>query len=88
MKGANNTWQAQLVARHRGLFKTEIDGQNFLPSYPSVGDGSRELLETALGRIGDAVAAPSAGTRTSSQLRKWSALGPSAISLRIVPCPL
>jgi hypothetical protein len=48
------SWQAQLVARHPRLFDITIDGRPH-PGYPAVGDGWRELVETAVERIAVAV---------------------------------
>jgi hypothetical protein len=47
-------WQAELVARHPGLFEIMVDGRPHR-GYPTVGDGWRELVETAVGRIALAV---------------------------------
>jgi hypothetical protein len=56
-------WQDLLVARHPGLFlsgnhRTSITG------YPLVGDGWRELVERAVNRIADALAAAPSGSVT------------------------
>jgi hypothetical protein len=45
------TWPTLLMERHADLFRQEIDGQYMQTGYPYVGDGWRELLETALLRI-------------------------------------
>jgi hypothetical protein len=49
------TWQSALVARHPGLFILSENGRTFTPGYPEVGDGWRELIETAVGRIAAAL---------------------------------
>ena len=52
------TWQDELVARHPTLFIVATEnGQTYMPGWPTVSDGWRELVETAVGRIADAVAA-------------------------------
>jgi hypothetical protein len=50
----SRSWQAELVARHPGLFGIKIDGRPH-PGYPAVGDGWRGLIETAVERIAAAV---------------------------------
>ena len=47
-------WQAELVARHPGLFDIMVDGRP-RRGYPAVGDGWRELVETAVERIAAAL---------------------------------
>jgi hypothetical protein len=67
---SNRTWQAQLVARHPGLFNQEINGRVIAPGYPMVGDGWRDLVETAIGRIASAVAAAPAGSLKIGQIKE------------------
>jgi hypothetical protein len=50
------TWQTELMARHPELFKQEFCGRVTKPGYPTVGDGWRDLVETAVGRIAVAIA--------------------------------
>jgi hypothetical protein len=45
------TWQSDLVARHPDLFNVSENGLTYAPGFPEVGDGWRELVETAVGRI-------------------------------------
>jgi hypothetical protein len=67
---SNRTWQAQLVARHPGLFNQEINGPVIAPGYPMVGDGWRDFVETAIGRIASAVAAVPAGSLKIGQIKE------------------
>jgi hypothetical protein len=64
------TWQAQLVARYPDLFNQEIHGRVIAPGYPSVGDGWRDLVERAVGRIATAVAATPAGSLKFGQVKE------------------
>jgi hypothetical protein len=64
------TWQAQLVARYPDLFNQEIHGRVIAPGYPSVGDGWRDLVETAIGRIATAVAAVPGGSVKIGQIKQ------------------
>jgi hypothetical protein len=50
-------WQSDLIERYPRLFTVTENGQTYAPGCPSVGDGWRELVETAVGRIADAIAA-------------------------------
>jgi hypothetical protein len=54
---ADQTWQAALVARYTNIFQVTENGRAYTAGYPSVGDGWRELIETVVGRIAEAVAA-------------------------------
>lgn len=55
------TWQDALVARYPHLFNLTEHGRTHTPGCPTVGNGWRDLIETAARRIADAVAAaPSA----------------------------
>lgn len=72
---ANRTWQADLVARYPDLFNTEIHGETRRPGWPEVGDGWRDLVETAVGRIATAVAAEPPGSVHITQIKeKFGAL--------------
>ena len=64
------TWQADLVARYPALFNQEINGRVTAPGYPSVGDGWRDLVETAIGRIANAVAAAPSGSLKIGQTKQ------------------
>jgi hypothetical protein len=69
------TWQADLVARYSDLFNQESNGRVTAPGYPSVGDGWRDLVETAIGRIATAVAAAPSGSVGIDQIKeKFGAL--------------
>jgi hypothetical protein len=61
MKLANRSWQSDLVARHPRLFQITENGRTCTPGYPAVGDGWRELIETAVGRIASAMSGAAAG---------------------------
>jgi hypothetical protein len=64
------TWQSQLVARYPALFNQEIYGRVTAPGYPSVGDGWRDLVETAIGRIATGVAAAPGGSVKIGQIKE------------------
>jgi hypothetical protein len=69
------TWQSQLIARYPDLFNQEINGRVTRPGHPMVGDGWRDLVETAIGRIATAVAAAPSGSVGISQIKeKFGAL--------------
>jgi hypothetical protein len=71
----NRTWQAELVDRYPGLFNQEINGRVMAPGYPNTGDGWRDLVETAIGRIAAAVAAAPSGSLGITQIKeKFGAL--------------
>jgi hypothetical protein len=67
---SNRTWQADLVARYPALFDQESNGQIGTPGYPMVGDGWRDLVETAIGRIANAVAAAPTGSLKIGQIKE------------------
>jgi hypothetical protein len=55
------TWQNELLARHPDLFTVVENGQTYAPGFPFVGEGWRDLVERAVGRIAAVLAAaPSA----------------------------
>jgi hypothetical protein len=54
---SDHSWQAALVARYPRLFRLQVDGRSQTPGFPEVGDGWRTLVETAVGRIAQVVAA-------------------------------
>ncbi|MDB5670961.1 MAG: hypothetical protein JWO25_1920 [Alphaproteobacteria bacterium] len=55
MSEVSKSWQALLMDNHRRLFETQVDGRLVREGYPEVGDGWRDLVETAVGRIAAAV---------------------------------
>jgi hypothetical protein len=44
-------WRRALMERYSRLFLHDSGGQTFAPGYPTVGDGSRDLIEKAIERI-------------------------------------
>ena len=70
MSGNQTTWQADLVARHPALFDQEINGRVTAPGFPSVGDGWRDLVETAIGRMATAVARAPGGVLKIGQIKQ------------------
>jgi hypothetical protein len=68
-------WQDQLVARYPTLFVEESNGRIGTPGSPTCGDGWRDLVETAVGRIATAVAAAPSGSVGITQIKeKFGAL--------------
>jgi hypothetical protein len=68
-------WQDQLVTRYPTLFMEESGGRISTPGYPTCGDGWRDLVETAVGRIATAVAAAPSGSVYITQVKeKFGAL--------------
>jgi hypothetical protein len=67
---SNRTWQAALVARYSDLFNEKSGGQISTPGYPTCGDGWRDLVETAVGRIATAVAAAPSGSVGITQIKE------------------
>jgi len=66
----NLTWQADLVARYPDLFIEESGGRISTAGYPTCGDGWRDLVETAVGRIATAVAAEPPGSVHITQIKE------------------
>jgi hypothetical protein len=66
----NPAWQVQLIARYPALFNQEINGRFAAPGFPSVGNGWRDLVETAIGRIAAAVAAVPGGSLRVGQIKQ------------------
>jgi hypothetical protein len=66
----NRTWQEALVARHPAIFNLSENGQTYAPGCPECGDGWRDLIETAAGRITDALAAAPSGSVTIVQTKE------------------
>jgi hypothetical protein len=72
---SNLTWQAALLARYPDLFIEESGGRIGTPGYPTCGDGWRDLVETAVGRIATAVAGAPSGSVLITQIKeKFGAL--------------
>lgn len=64
-------WQDALVARYPDIFNvTEHGGRTYTFGWPSVGDGWRDLVETAVGRIAHAVAAAPSGSLHIVQIKE------------------
>jgi hypothetical protein len=69
------SWQAALVARHPDLFRMELVGRYQTPGFPEVGDGWRNVVETAVCRIAEAVAAaPPASVKIVQLKEKFATL--------------
>jgi hypothetical protein len=66
----NRTWQAALLARYPDLFIEESNGRIGTPGYPTCGDGWRDLVETAIGRIASAIAAAPPGSVHITQIKE------------------
>jgi hypothetical protein len=66
----NRTWQTDLVASHPELFNQKFDGHVATPGCPTVGDGWRDLVEKAVGRIADAVAMAQSGSVGIDQIKE------------------
>ena len=64
------TWQSDLIARHPALFNLTEHGRTSTPGWPTCGDGWRDLVETAVGRIAKAVAAAPAGSLRIVQVKE------------------
>ena len=64
------TWQSQLVARYPDLFNQDFNGKVVRSGYPEVDDGWRDLVETAIGRIANAVAAAPAESLHIRQIKE------------------
>jgi hypothetical protein len=69
MERADNTWRDALVARHPRLFLSE-DNTTCIHGYPLVGDGWRDLVERAVGRIADTLSATPSGSVTLVQVKE------------------
>jgi hypothetical protein len=65
----SRTWRDSLVARHPRLFNLTENGQTYTTGYPECGDGWRDLIETAAGRITDVLAAAPSGSVTIDQVK-------------------
>ena len=71
---AERTWQAALVARHPALFNLTEHGRTSTPGWPTCGDGWRDLVETAVGRIAAAVSAAPGSIKISQIKEKFGSL--------------
>ncbi len=67
---SNQRWREELMARYPTLFKVELGDRTVTPGYPAVGDGWRELVETAVSRIAAAIAAAPSGTVKIVQIKE------------------
>jgi hypothetical protein len=61
-------WQDLLVARHPRLFLSGND-RTSIPGYPFVGDGWRDLVERAVDRIAETLAAARSGSVTVTGIK-------------------
>jgi hypothetical protein len=66
---ADRTWQARLVARHPSLFLSGHN-QTCIPGLPLVGDGWRDLVERAVDRVANTLAAAASGSVTLVQVKE------------------
>jgi hypothetical protein len=66
----NRTWQDGLVTRYPTLFIEESGGRISNPGWPEVGDGWRDLVETAIGRIASAITAAPPGSVHITQIKE------------------
>jgi hypothetical protein len=67
---SHRTWQSALLARFPALFNQEINGRIIAQGYPSVDDGWRDLVETAIGRVANAVATAPVGSLHIRQIKE------------------
>jgi hypothetical protein len=65
-----SNWQANLIARYPHLFDTTNNCAVSRPGSPEVGDGWRDVVETAIERIAAAVAASPAGLVQIGQIKE------------------
>jgi hypothetical protein len=63
------TWRDALVARHPHLFLSG-DNRTCIPGFPLVGDGWRDLVERAVERIADTLAAAPSASVTIAQVKE------------------
>jgi len=63
------TWQADLLRRYADLFNPQ-EQPELTRGYPAVGDGWRELVEKAVARIAEAVAALPEGSLRITQIKE------------------
>lgn len=67
---AKRDWQRDLIKRYPQLFEITESGRIGTPGYPTVGPGWRDLVETAVARIADAVAAAQPGRAKIVQIKE------------------
>jgi hypothetical protein len=67
---SHTTWQVKLVEGYPHLFETAIRGEIVRPGIPKVGDGWRDLVETAIERIANAVAGSPRGLVRIGQIKE------------------
>ena len=66
----DRTWRSELVARYPHLFNCTSTGETYAPGCPTVGDGWRDLVETASRRISDVSAAAPEASVTIEQIKE------------------
>lgn len=89
MSDPSKTWRTDLMERHSDLFRGEIGGRYAPEGYPTVGNGWRELLETALLRIEAALHGAPSGSLSVVQIKEkygslrlyWESHGLSAVTV-------
>jgi len=62
-------WRWALAAAHPALFSQTFQGRIITPGKPEVGNGWRDLVETAVSRIAAAVAADPIGSASVDQIK-------------------
>jgi hypothetical protein len=67
---SNRRWRQELMAQYPKLFNMELDGRKTTLGFPEVGDGWRELVETAVSRIATAMAAAPEGSLHVVQIKE------------------
>ena len=65
-----HSWQSNLIDCHPGLFTITANGRRFTPGSPTVGDGWREIVETAVDRVAAALAAAPSGAARIVQIKE------------------
>jgi hypothetical protein len=70
MTTRETTWRDRLVEQHPSLFEMQLHGRIVTPGHPEVGDGWRDLVETAIGRIASAVSATPVGSLQIGQIKQ------------------
>lgn len=63
-------WRSALVAARPALFNQTFGGRVLTPGLPQVGDGWRDLVETAIGRVAAALAADPNGSVAVNQIKE------------------
>jgi hypothetical protein len=70
MSLTNRNWKSNLVGRYPALFDQVSNGRVTAPGIPTVGDGWRELVETAIERIAAALASDPGGSLQIGQIKE------------------